>query len=358
MLRRDSFSPSVRRALSPGHSTSDGCEPCRSRRSGPRTPASAPARPPSGPAGRWRRSRARWSAARTAPPRAKRRLVEVSSARARVLGHPGGLPHRHHAGLRYRRLRVRDVDASLGARGVDVLAFESFGEGWLTDIEKQLQPLRPAAAQGPVRRAARPRRGRSGARHGLLLERHHLRRARPRRRLDPRRPRGPHALRRHLGRLRDGAALAQARCRHLVLAEGAGRRGAARHAGPLAAGGGAARSLQARLAAAQDLPPDQGRQADRGHLPGRDHQHALDARGRGRARRPRLGRAHRRPAGAGRARRAQPRRGRGLGRAQRLGRLPGRAARDPLADLGLPHASPTPPSPRWTPRRSRPSSRT
>ena len=27
----------------------------------------------------------------------------------------------------------------LGARGVDVLAFESFGEGWATDVVKQLR---------------------------------------------------------------------------------------------------------------------------------------------------------------------------------------------------------------------------
>ena len=46
--------------------------------------------------------------------------------------------------------------------------------------------------------------------------------------------RGPDPVRRHLGRLRHGPALAQARCRDLVLAEGAGRRGAARHAGAVA----------------------------------------------------------------------------------------------------------------------------
>ena len=40
----------------------------------------------------------------------------------------------------------------------------------------------------------------------------------------------------------------------------------------------AAGELHAALAAAEDLPHDQGRQADRGHLRGRDHQHAVDAR--------------------------------------------------------------------------------
>ena len=47
----------------------------------------------------------------------------------------------------------------------------------------------------------------------------------------------------------------------LLLAEGAGRRGRARHAGAVAARGRAARELQAGLAAAEDLPHDQGRQA-------------------------------------------------------------------------------------------------
>ena len=91
----------------------------------------------------------------------------------------------------------------LGARGVDVLSYESFGEGWLTDIEKQLKLAdvralrRPMASCPTSRRSTRPRRG-------VLLERHHLGRARPRRRLDPGRPPGADPLRRDLGRLRDG----------------------------------------------------------------------------------------------------------------------------------------------------------
>ena len=87
----------------------------------------------------------------------------------------------------------------------------------------------------------------------------------------------------------------QARCRDLLLAEGAGRRGRARHAGAVAARGGAARELQAGLAAAEDLPHDQGRQAQRGHLRGRDHQHAVDAVRRGLSRRAELGEVDRRP---------------------------------------------------------------
>ena len=170
---------------------------------------------------------------------------------------------------------------------------------------------------------------------------------------------GAHPVRRHLGGLRHGPALAQARCRHLVLAEGAGRRGAARHAGAEPARGRAAGELQARLAAAQAVPPDQGRQADRGHLPGRDHQHAVDAGGRGRAGRPALGRGIGWPAGADRALRAQPRRDRGAGSsAERLGRLPRQARRRSARRPRSASASPTRCSRPWTTPASRPSSRT
>ena len=113
----------------------------------------------------------------------------------------------------------------------------------------------------------------------------------PERRLDRGRPRGPDDLRRHLGGLRAAPRLGQARCRHLLLAEGAGRRGRARHADPVAARRRAARELHAGLAAAEDLPHDQGRQAHRGHLRGRDDQHALDALRRGLHRRAGMGEA-------------------------------------------------------------------
>ena len=60
--------------------------------------------------------------------------------------------------------------------------------------------------------------------------------------------------------------------------------------------GGAARKLHAALAAAEDFPHDQGRQARRRHLRRRDHQHAVDAGARGLSRRADLGRRHRRTA--------------------------------------------------------------
>ena len=90
----------------------------------------------------------------------------------------------------------------LGARGVDMLAWESFGEGWVTDVVKQLK-LPDArvlkAAYGELPDLAKVD---FDARRRLHLERHHLRRARAERRLDRGRPRGPDHLRRHLGRLR------------------------------------------------------------------------------------------------------------------------------------------------------------
>ena len=42
----------------------------------------------------------------------------------------------------------------LGARGVDVLAYESFGQGWATDIVKQLKLADARVLSGGIRRAA------------------------------------------------------------------------------------------------------------------------------------------------------------------------------------------------------------
>ena len=153
------------------------------------------------------------------------------------------------------------------------------------------QAQRRAHHQGRLRQAARPRPGRFRSRRGLHLERHHVGRARAERRLDRRRPQGPDHLRRDLGRLCPEARLRQARCRHLLLAEGARRRGGARRHHPQPARRRAAGDLHAAVAAAQDLPHDQGRQAHRGHLRRRDDQHAVDAVRRGLSRHARLGEA-------------------------------------------------------------------
>lgn len=69
---------------------------------------------------------------------AKARLVEVCERSRRLLGIP--------ADYRIAIMPGSDTGAFeaamwslLGPRGVDVLAFESFGEGWLVDVEKQLK---------------------------------------------------------------------------------------------------------------------------------------------------------------------------------------------------------------------------
>ena len=97
---------------------------------------------------------------RAAP--AKARLVEVIERSRAILG----IPADYRVGI----LPGSDTGAFecamwslLGPRGVDVVAFESFGEGWLTDIEKQLRLADVRASDRALRRAARPRRGRSGA---------------------------------------------------------------------------------------------------------------------------------------------------------------------------------------------------
>src|ERR687883_563927 len=68
----------------------------------------------------------------------KRRLVEVCERSRRILG----IPADYRIGI----LPASDTGAFecamwtlAGARGVDVLAYESFGEGWLTGAEKQLR---------------------------------------------------------------------------------------------------------------------------------------------------------------------------------------------------------------------------
>ena len=112
----------------------------------------------------------------------------------------------------------------LGARPVTMLAWECFGEGWVTDVEKQLKLKDVTVLKAPY--GELPELGKvdfntdvvftwNGTTSGVRV---------PERRLDRRRSQGPHHLRRHLGRLRAEAGLGEARCRHLLLAEGAGRR--------------------------------------------------------------------------------------------------------------------------------------
>ena len=66
----------------------------------------------------------------------------------------------------------------LGARGVDMLAWESFGAGWVTDVVKQLKLADVRTIEAALRRAAGSRRDRFRPRRGLHLERHDVGRAR------------------------------------------------------------------------------------------------------------------------------------------------------------------------------------
>jgi phosphoserine aminotransferase len=132
----------------------------------------------------------------------------------------------------------------LGPKGVDILAWESFSKDWATDVTKQLKLSDARGDLGAVRPAADlaqldPARDVvfvwNGTTSGVRLPTP----------TSSAGPRGPRDLRRDQRRLRDGPALRPARCRHLVLAEGAGRRGGARHARPLAPRRRAARIPQA-----------------------------------------------------------------------------------------------------------------
>jgi phosphoserine aminotransferase len=157
-------------------------------------PATLPARPEfsSGPCAK----RPGWSAeavaarpgsaARTAPPGRRRQIKAVIDRTAALLG----LPADYRVGI----VPASDTGAlemamwtMLGARPVDMLAWESFGEGWVTDAVKQLKLADCRVLEGPLRRTAGPF-GRAPGRRCLLhLERHDLGRPRPRCRLDRRR---------------------------------------------------------------------------------------------------------------------------------------------------------------------------
>jgi phosphoserine aminotransferase len=186
----------------------------------------------------------------------------------------------------------------LGARGVDHGRLGSFGEGWVTDVVKQLKlkdvtHLHAGYGELPDLKKVDP-----NSRRRLHLERHHLGRAR--------------ADADWIADDREGlticdatsAAFAQpldwakARCRHLLLAEGARRRGGPWHDHPVAA------RRRARLESytpSWPLPKifrmTKGGKLNEGIFVGRDHQHALDAVRRGLSRCAELGQEGRRAQG-------------------------------------------------------------
>jgi phosphoserine aminotransferase len=176
----------------------------------------------------------------------------------------------------------------LGPRAVDVLAWESFGEGWAKDVTGQLclnaRVLEADYGELPELGAVDFDRdvilAWNGTTSGVCV------------------PNGDWIPAERSGLVLCDATSAvfaleipwDARRRHLVVAEGAGRRGRARHAGPVPARGGEARDAYALLAPPEDLPSHEGRQARRGSVLGIHDQHTLDALRRGRSRRTALGR--------------------------------------------------------------------
>jgi phosphoserine aminotransferase len=132
----------------------------------------------------------------------KQRLIDAIELHRELLEVPGRLQDRHRAGLRYRRRRDGAVVDAGRARRRHVLAWESFGEGWVTDVvqaaeAEDVRTLKAAYGEIPDLKQVDfdPRRR-------LHLERHHLGRAVPNGDWISDRPQRPDDLRRHLGGVR------------------------------------------------------------------------------------------------------------------------------------------------------------
>ena len=214
----------------------------------------------------------------------------------------------------------------LGARAVDMLAWESFGKGWVTDVAKHLKLDDMRLIDAPY--GELPDLGMVDPAHDVVFTWNGTTSG-------VRVPDGDWIDAKRGGLTICDATSAvfamnlpvgQARCHHLVLAESDGRRSAARHARPEPACGQAAGDLPAALAAAEAVPDDEKRRPDRRDIRGRDDQYALNAVRRRRARCVAMGRGDRRAGRHGRPIRGQS------GRHSRLDRklfglpLPGRGS--------------------------------
>ncbi len=215
----------------------------------------------------------------------------------------------------------------LGARGVDVLVWEAFSKDWATDVTKQLKI--PGARVLEAAYGTLPDLSKvdfkndvifawNGTTSGVRV---------PDADWIPADREGLTLLRCDLGRLCARPRLEEARRHHLLLAEGARRRGAARNTHPFAPRGGPSRKLYAVLAHAEDLPHDQGRQAQPRNLRRIDHQHAVHALRGGLCRRASLGEGSRRMEGVEGALRREFQGHRRLGGAHALGWISSRPIR-------------------------------
>ena len=225
----------------------------------------------------------------------------------------------------------------LGARPVDMLTWESFGEGWVTDVVKQLKLKDARMLKAPYGQIADLKAVDwthdvvftwNGTTSGVKV------------------PNGD-----WIADDREGLAICDATSAVFAMDLPWHKLDVVTWSWQKVMGGegahgmlvlspraiAAARELHAGLADAEDLPPDLGRQVLRGDLQGRHDQHAVDALRRGCDRRPALGRERRRPEGPDGALEAN------LGVLEKFVAarpwvgLPGGRQGDPLQHLGLPH---------------------